>query len=36
MIATNAGGHQVLRFGMMREQMLGVEAVLADGTIISA
>lgn len=36
MIATNAGGHQVVRFGMMREQLLGVEAVLADGTIISA
>lgn len=36
MIATNAGGHQVLRFGMMREQMLGIEAVIADGTIISA
>lgn len=36
MIATNAGGHQVLRFGMMREQVLGLEAVLADGTILSA
>lgn len=35
MIATNAGGHQVVRFGMMREQLLGVEAVLADGTIVS-
>lgn len=36
MIATNAGGHQVLRFGMMREHVLGIEAVLADGTVISA
>lgn len=36
MIATNAGGHQVLRHGMMRDQVLGLEAVLADGTVISA
>jgi FAD/FMN-containing dehydrogenase len=36
MIATNAGGHQVLRHGMMREQVLGLEAVLADGTVISS
>ena len=36
MIATNAGGHQVLRHGMMRDQLLGIEAVLADGTIISS
>ncbi len=36
MIATNAGGHQVLRYGMMREHVLGLEAVLADGTIISS
>lgn len=36
MIATNAGGTQVLRYGMMREQVLGLEAVLADGTIISS
>lgn len=36
MIATNAGGHQVLRFGMMREQVLGLEVVLADGTILSS
>lgn len=35
-IATNAGGNAVIRYGMMREQLLGVEAVLADGTIISA
>ncbi|MGC6328278.1 FAD-binding oxidoreductase [Rhizorhabdus sp. FW153] len=36
MIATNAGGTQVLRHGMMRDQVLGLEAVLADGTIISS
>jgi FAD/FMN-containing dehydrogenase len=35
-IATNAGGNQVLRYGMMREQVLGLEVVLADGTIISS
>jgi len=34
--ATNAGGHQVLRYGMAREQILGVEAVLADGTVVSS
>jgi FAD/FMN-containing dehydrogenase len=31
--ATNAGGTQVLKFGTMRSLVLGVEAVLADGTI---
>ena len=35
-IATNAGGVRVLRFGMMREQVLGLEAVLADGNIVSS
>jgi FAD/FMN-containing dehydrogenase len=35
-ISTNAGGNQVIRFGMMREQVLGLEAVLADGTIVSS
>ena len=35
-ISTNAGGNQVLRYGMMREQVLGLEAVLADGTVLSA
>lgn len=34
MIATNAGGIQVLRYGPMRAQLIGVEAVLADGTIV--
>jgi FAD/FMN-containing dehydrogenase len=35
-IATNAGGNQVLRFGMMRSLVLGLEAVLADGTVVSS
>ncbi|MFM2300992.1 MAG: hypothetical protein RLZZ84_728 [Pseudomonadota bacterium] len=35
-ISTNAGGNAVIRYGMMRDNVLGVEAVLADGTIISA
>jgi len=35
-IATNAGGNQVIRYGMMRDQVLGIEAVLADGTVISS
>jgi len=35
-IATNAGGNSVIRYGMVRDQLLGVEAVLADGTIISS
>jgi FAD/FMN-containing dehydrogenase len=34
--ATNAGGMRVIRYGMMREQVLGVEAVLADGRIVSS
>ncbi|WP_229582584.1 FAD-binding oxidoreductase [Paracoccus sp. S-4012] len=35
-IATNAGGNTVIRYGMAREQVLGLEAVLADGTVIDA
>ena len=35
-IATNAGGNQVIRFGMMRNLVLGLEAVLADGTTVSS
>ncbi len=35
-ISTNAGGNSVIRYGMIRDQILGVEAVLADGTIISS
>lgn len=33
LIATNAGGTQVLRFGSMRNLTLGVEAVLPDGSL---
>jgi FAD/FMN-containing dehydrogenase len=33
-IATNAGGNRVIRYGMMRELVLGLEVVLADGTVI--
>ena len=35
-ISTNAGGLRVLRYGMTRDLVLGLEAVLADGTIISS
>ena len=34
-ISTNAGGNRVIRYGMMREQILGLEVVLADGTVLS-
>lgn len=33
LVSTNAGGTQVLRFGTMRGLVLGIEAVLADGTM---
>ena len=35
-ISTNAGGNAVIRYGMMREQVLGLEAVMADGTVVSS
>jgi len=35
-VSTNAGGNRVIRFGMMRENVLGIEAVLADGTVMSS
>ena len=35
-IATNAGGMRVVRYGMMRSLVLGVEAVLADGTVLGS
>ncbi|MFT3802795.1 MAG: FAD-binding oxidoreductase [Burkholderiaceae bacterium] len=34
--ATNAGGNRVIRYGMTRDMVLGLEAVLADGTIVSS
>ncbi len=33
LISTNAGGVHVLRYGMMRDLVLGIEAVLPDGSI---
>ena len=35
-ISTNAGGNSVIRYGMAREQVLGLEAVLADGTVVTS
>jgi FAD/FMN-containing dehydrogenase len=35
-LSTNAGGIRVIRYGMAREQVLGLEAVLADGTVMSS
>lgn len=34
LVSTNAGGTQVLRHGTMRAQVLGLEAVLADGSVL--
>jgi len=34
-ISTNAGGNAVLRYGMTRNLVLGLEVVLADGTVLS-
>jgi len=34
-VATNAGGLRVLRYGPMRAQVRGIEAVLSDGTVVS-
>ncbi len=36
MVSTNAGGTKVIRYGMARDSVLGLEAVLADGTIVSS
>jgi FAD/FMN-containing dehydrogenase len=33
-LSTNAGGNRVIRYGTMRDQLVGVEAVLADGSVV--
>ena len=35
-LSTNAGGTEVLRYGMARSLVLGLEVVLADGTIVNS
>ena len=35
-ISTNAGGNRVIRFGMTRDSVLGIEAVTANGEILSS
>jgi len=35
-VATNAGGTKVIRYGMSRDSVLGLEAVLANGTVVSS
>ena len=35
-VSTNAGGNRVLRYGMAREMVLGLEVVLPDGTLLTS
>ena len=35
MVSTNAGGERVLRYGTMRAQVAGVEAVMPDGSVVT-
>jgi FAD/FMN-containing dehydrogenase len=35
-VSTNAGGNRVIRYGMAREMVLGIEAVLPDGTVLTS
>jgi FAD/FMN-containing dehydrogenase len=34
-LSTNAGGNRVIRYGMARDLVLGLEVVLADGTVVT-
>jgi FAD/FMN-containing dehydrogenase len=35
-LSTNAGGNRVIRYGMMRDMVLGLEVVLPDGTLVTS
>ncbi len=35
-LSTNAGGNRVIRYGMSRDLVLGLEVVLADGTVLES
>lgn len=35
-LSTNAGGNRVIRYGMAREMVLGLEVVMADGTVVNS
>jgi len=35
-LSTNAGGNRVIRYGMAREMVLGLEVVMADGTVVTS
>lgn len=35
-IAANSGGNRVLRWGMMRDMVIGLEVVLADGSVVTS
>lgn len=35
-VSTNAGGTKVIRYGMTRDSVLGLEAVMADGKVLSS
>ena len=35
-VGTNAGGNRVIRYGMTRAMVMGLEVVLADGTILTS
>jgi FAD/FMN-containing dehydrogenase len=36
LVSTNAGGNDAFRYGTMRQRVLGLEAVLADGRVLTA